>query len=330
MSLKKNKQLILITGCAGFIGYHLTLSLSKNNNYLLFGIDNLNDYYDINLKKDRLKNLKKYINNFNFFKIDISNEKAIRNNFNNYKYDYVINLAAQAGVRYSIDNPRAYLKSNIDGFFNILDHSNRIKVKHLIYASTSSVYGDSKDFPLKENFHTSSPQSFYAATKKSNEIMAHAYSSIFKLPTTGLRFFTVYGPYGRPDMALFKFTKAILEDKTISLFNSGNHVRDFTYIDDITNAISKIIEKPKKNKLPYQIFNIGSGDPKKLTLFLSRIEKELNKKSKKIMKGFQLGDVKKTHANIDALSKVTSFKPKNNINSGIKKFIDWYKKYYSK
>ena len=330
MSLNKNKQLILITGCAGFIGYHLTLSLSKNKNYLLFGIDNLNDYYDTNLKKDRLKNLKKNVDNFIFFNIDISNEKAIRNNFNNYKYDYVINLAAQAGVRYSIDNPRTYLKSNIDGFFNILDHSNRIKVKHLIYASTSSVYGDSKNFPLKENFHTSSPQSFYAATKKSNEVMAHAYSSIFKLPTTGLRFFTVYGPYGRPDMALFKFTKAISENKKILLFNRGQHVRDFTYIDDITNAIVKIIKKPKKTKIPYQILNIGSGDPKKLTLFLSRIEKELSKKSKKVMKEFQLGDVKKTHANIDALIKLTKFKPKNNINSGIKKFVDWYKKYYIK
>lgn len=326
-NIKKN---ILVTGCSGFIGYHLCKLLSKNKNYRIFGIDNMNDYYDVSLKKDRLKILKKEIKDFKFFHIDIEDDQKIKNNFQKYKYKYVVHLAAQAGVRYSIENPRAYLKSNIDGFFNILDNSNKIKTSHLIYASTSSVYGDSNVFPLKESYNTSSPQSFYAATKKANEVMAYSYSSIHKLSTTGLRFFTVYGPYGRPDMALFKFTKAILENKKISLYNKGNHVRDFTYVDDIVSAINGIIEKPKRNKVPYQIFNIGSGNPKKLTLFLSRIEYELKKKSIKVLKKFQLGDVLKTHADISALSKKVNFKPKNNINLGIKKFIMWYQNYYSK
>ena len=327
---KKIKKNILITGCSGFIGFHLCIKLSRNSNYRIFGIDNMNNYYDVNLKNERLKILKKQIKNFKFFRIDIEDDKKIKNNFKKYKYEYVIHLAAQAGVRYSIEKPRSYLKSNIEGFFNILENSQQIKVDHLVYASTSSVYGSNDSFPLNESIDTSSPQSFYAATKKANEVMAHSYSSIHKLPTTGLRFFTVYGPYGRPDMALFKFTKALFDNSKVHLYNKGNHVRDFTYIDDIVEGISKIIKKPKKNKIPYQIFNLGNGNPKKLTYFLSIIEKVIQKKSTKVFKKFQLGDVLKTHADISNLKRKIGFKPKYNIELGIKKFVEWYKNYYNK
>ena len=329
--MNKNKKLkILVTGCAGFIGYHLCKELTKNKEISLYGIDNLNNYYDLDLKKNRLRKLTNKISNFKFYKIDIENYTKIKNNFKVNKYDYVIHLAAQAGVRYSIDNPKVYVDTNINGFFNIIDNCKNFHIKHFIYASTSSVYGDSKKFPLKENFDTSSPQSFYAATKKTNEVIAYAYSSIYKLPSTGLRFFTVYGPYGRPDMALFKFTKAIEDGKKLELFNRGNHIRDFTYVDDITVSIKKLIKKQKKSKVPYQVFNIGSGNPQKLTKFLFWIEQELKKKSSKIMRNFQLGDVFKTHADISALTKKIKFKPKTNINLGIKEFIRWYKEYYNK
>ena len=324
---KNSKIKILVTGCAGFIGYHLCISLLKRKDVNLIGIDNLNDYYDIRLKIDRLKILKTD-KNFKFYKIDIENNELINKNFLKNKYNYIIHLAAQAGVRYSIKKPRLYLNTNIIGFFNILENANKIKVDHFIYASTSSVYGAANKFPLEENFDTSSPQSFYAASKKTNEVMAHSYSSIHKLKTTGLRFFTVYGPYGRPDMALFKFTKALLEGRKISLFNHGNHIRDFTYIDDIVNGIEKLIFKPSKNKIPYQIFNIGSNSPQKLKKFLSLIERETSKKSIIKNEKFQLGDVLKTHASIKNLDKKIRYSPKFNIEQGIKKFIEWYKEYY--
>ena len=317
---------VLITGCAGFIGFHLSKKL-LDLNFIIHGIDNLNTYYDINLKKNRLSILKKY-KKFNFKKIDISNFKVLESNFKLNKYDIVVNLAAQAGVRFSIDNPRSYLNSNIIGFFNILELSKNYKIKHLLFASTSSVYGDNKSFPLKEEFNTDKPLNFYAASKKSNEVMAYSYSNIHKIKITGLRFFTVYGEFGRPDMALFKFTKSIKNAKSLKLFNKGNHIRDFTYIDDVTESIVKLIKKPSNNKIPFQIFNIGSNNPKKLKEFLRIIEQILKKKSKQILLPLQKGDIHKTHADNNKLYKKINFLPKTTINNGIKKFINWYRKYY--
>jgi UDP-glucuronate 4-epimerase len=317
---------ILITGVAGFIGFHLAEKLLKLK-YEVYGIDNLNNYYDIQLKKNRLKKFKEN-KNFKFYFSSLSEKSKLNNIVKKNKIKYIVNLAAQAGVRYSIDNPEQYFKSNIEGFFNILEISKNNKIKHLIYASTSSVYGDNKKFPLEEKSQTDKPLSFYAASKKTNEVMAYSYSHIYKIPTTGLRFFTVYGPFGRPDMALFKFTKSILSNKYLSLFNNGNHIRDFTYIDDITDGIMLLIKKPSKKSVPYNIFNIGSNSPKPLKAFIKKIEFFLKQKSKTRNLPLQLGDIKKTHASIDALSKYIKYKPKYNINIGIKHFIDWYKSYY--
>jgi len=320
---------ILITGCAGFIGFHVSLKLIKFKKYNVVGIDNINNYYDTKLKVNRLKLLKRN-KNFSFKKIDISNKSKILNLYRNYKFDIVLNLAAQAGVRYSINNPQKYFDSNLKGFFNILEASRIYKIKHLIFASTSSVYGNNKKFPLEESFNTDKPLSFYAATKKSNEILAFSYSNIYKLPTTGLRFFTVYGPYGRPDMALFKFTKSILNNKKLELYNHGNHIRDFTYVDDVSNCIFKLINKPPKNEIPFEIFNIGSNKPQKLMNFLKIITKNLNKKPKTVYKSMQKGDVIKSHASIKKINKKIYFKPKTKIAKGIENFIDWYKVYYKK
>ncbi len=320
---------ILITGCCGFIGYHLTIKLLKQENFQVYGIDNINNYYDINLKKNRLKNLKLF-NKFKFFKIDITNEKKILNNFKKYKYDSVINLAAQAGVRYSISNPKAYFDSNIKGFFSIIEACNYIKTKHLLFASTSSVYGNSKNFPLKETDHTSKPLTFYAASKKTNEVMAYSYSNIYKLPITALRFFTVYGPYGRPDMALFKFTKAITEKDYLELYNNGNHYRDFTYIDDVTQSIYKLINKPSKKDIPFEVYNIASSKTIYLKKYLKTIEKFLQKKAKLKKLTLQQGDIKKTHASISKLeSKIGKIKI-TKLEDGIGKFLSWYKNYYKK
>ena len=327
--MRKNKKNILITGCAGFIGFHLSLALLKNKNFKVYGIDNLNNYYDQKLKKDRLKILKKN-KGFNFYKIDIEDEKRIFSNFKNKKYHYVVHLAAQAGVRHSITTPKPYLQTNILGFFNVINAARIFKVDHFLYASTSSVYGDSKNFPLRENFDTSKPNSFYAATKKSNEIIAYSYSHIYNLKTTGLRFFTVYGPYGRPDMALFKFTKGITENKKIELFNNGRHIRDFTYIDDVVDSIIKLIKPKIKNSNNFEILNIGSGNPQRLMVFLKAIEKSLNKKSKKVFKKFQMGDVYKTHASVAKLDKTINYRPKFTIMRGIDEFVDWYKRYFKK
>jgi len=319
---------ILVTGCAGFIGYNLSLRLLKKRNAKIFGIDNLINYYDPKLKKDRLKILKSK-KNFYFKKIDICDSNVIDKYFKKNKITYVVNLAAQAGVRYSIENPRKYLESNVIGFFNILENSKKYKIKHLVYASTSSVYGDNDNFPLKEEYNTDKPISFYAATKKSNEVMAYSYSYIYKLQTTGLRFFTVYGPYGRPDMSLFKFTKSIINSSPLNLFNRGNHERDFTYIDDVVEAINKSLFRKKVNKIPFEIFNIGSNAPVHLKKFLNSIEKYLNKKAIINLADFQLGDIKKTHASIKKLEKQTNFRIKTSINEGIEKFIKWYNTYYS-
>ena len=319
---------ILVTGCCGFIGYHVSKYLLLNKKYKVFGIDNLNDYYDVKLKKDRLTVIKKA--GLVFFKKDIKNFSSLQKNFKKEKYDYVIHLAAQAGVRHSIDSPEIYLKNNIDGFFNILENCKAHNIKHLIYASTSSVYGDNKNFPLEEESNTDCPLSFYAATKKANEVMAHSYSNIYKIPTTGLRFFTVYGPFGRPDMALFKFTKNIILGKKIDLYNKGNHYRDFTYVEDVVKYIDKIIPAASNKKIPYQIFNIGSNNPKSLKYFLNIIEKNLRKKSIKRLMSLQKGDILKTHANIDNIIKKTGYTSHNTVENGIKIFINWYKKYYKK
>ncbi len=317
---------ILVTGCAGFIGFHLSTKLSLFENKII-GIDNLNNYYDVKLKKNRINQLIKK-KKFKFYKVDLLNYKKIDKIIKDNKIEYIVHLAAQAGVRYSIQNPKIYFKSNLEGFFNILELSKKNKIKHLIFASTSSVYGDSNKFPLNEQSNTDKPLSFYAATKKSNEVMAHSYSHIHKIPCTAVRFFTVYGPNGRPDMALFKFTKSIVENKPIHLFNFGNHVRDFTYIDDVVAGIFKIIKKTPKYKIPFDIFNIGNGNPKKLIEYLKKIEKNLNKTAKIKKLPLQVGDVFKTHADVGKLNKKINYKSKTNINDGIKKFVEWYLENY--
>ena len=324
------KQKLLITGCLGFIGYHITLKLLDNPKSDIIGIDNINDYYDVQLKKDRLKNLKKTSSNFQFRKIDIRNYEGLFKLLKKNKITHIVHLAAQAGVRNSIDTPRIYLENNITGFFNILEFSREFNIKHLIFASTSSVYGNAKSFPLTEEQNTDKPLSFYAATKKSNEVMAYSYSNMYKIPITGLRFFTVYGPYGRPDMSLFKFTKGILNKQPIPLFNKGNHVRDFTFVDDVVEGIKLILRKPPKGEVPFDIFNIASGNPKSLKYFLRVIENKLNIKSQKKLKSMQKGDVYKTHASIRKMNKKFKYKPKFDIVSGISSFVDWYRNYFNK
>ena len=316
---------ILVTGAAGFIGFSVCKELIRFG-FEVCGIDNLNNYYDPLLKKSRLEILKK--KGMRFSKIDLSCKEKIDELFDEFRPTIVINLAAQAGVRHSIKEPRSYLTTNINGFFNILDNCRIFKTNHLIYASTSSVYGNNKRFPLQEDFDTDKPESFYAATKKSNELLAYSYSSIYGLKTTGLRFFTVYGPFGRPDMALFKFTKNISQGKKVELFNKGDHIRDFTYVDDVVFYINSLIDKPSKKKVPYQVFNIGSNNPKSLKYFLRLIERNLNKVSKKKYLPFQKGDVHRTHADITLIRKYTKLSPKFSIERGIKYFIEWYLKYY--
>ncbi len=319
---------ILITGAAGFIGSNLCLELIKQKKNYVVGADNLNNYYDVNLKKDRLKEIfKNSKKNFKFLKVDISNDKKIKKIFLNYKFDLVVNLAAQAGVRYSLKKPREYIRSNINGFFNILDYSQKFKVKHLIYASTSSVYGANKLARLSEKQSTDYPLQLYAATKKSNEVMAHSYSNLYNLKTTGLRFFTVYGKWGRPDMALFIFVKNILNNKSINVFNKGNHYRDFTSVDDVVKAIIKLINKKPKNN--YNIYNIGNSKSIKLLAFIKTIEKHLNKKSKKKLIKMQKGDVLGTKSNSNKLYDYIKFKPNTSVERGIRLFIGWYKNYYN-
>jgi len=321
----------LVTGCAGFIGMHLTMSLLKKNKSVI-GIDNLNNYYDVNLKKKRLLNLKKF-KKFNFKKVDIKNLNSLKKIIKDYKIDYIINLAAQAGVRYSITNPETYFENNIKGFFNILEIAKSKKVKHLVYASSSSVYGASQKKIFKESDNVDQPISFYASSKRSNELMAHSYSYIYGIPVTGIRYFSVYGPWGRPDMSLFIFTKKILSGKSIDVFNKGKMKRDFTFIDDAVNATLKIIHKiPKINRdnkiCKFKIFNVGGGNTISLINYIKLIEKNLGIKAKKNLKGMQLGDVKATLSNNNNLKSSVKFNPKTNIKIGIKKFIDWYKSFY--
>ena len=332
---------ILVTGCAGFIGYHLCDRLLKENNEIL-GIDNLNDYYDVNLKNDRLKQLTPY-KNFTFQKLDITNKPAIEHLFYENKFDAVINLAAQAGVRYSIENPLAYIDANVMGFVNILEGCRKTAVKHLVFASTSSVYGANTIYPCSENQRTAHPMTLYAATKKANELMAHNYANLFNLPCTGLRFFTVYGPWGRPDMALFKFTKNILADKPIDVYNDGNMVRDFTYIDDIVEGIIRILKKPATpnpnwngndpdpatSYAPYRIYNIGNGRPVQLLDYIDALEKSLNKKAIKNFMPMQPGDVLKSSADTTLLKEKLGYQPQTTTQEGIKKFVEWYLDYYN-
>ena len=323
---------IIITGSAGFIGMHSSMKF-LNSNFSVLGIDNLNNYYDKKLKLKRLKILKKN-KKFKFIKADISNFNVLLNIFKKFKPDLVLNLAAQAGVRHSIIHPEDYTKSNLVGFANILECSRISKIKHLIFASSSSVYGDSENFPLSENDKLNSPISYYAATKLSNELMAHSYSHIHQLPTTGLRFFTVYGPWGRPDMALFLFTDAIKKNNKIKLFNSGNMVRDFTYIDDIVDSVFEIAKKAPKRKIkkaPSRVLNIGSNNPINIKKYIRIIEGYLKKKAEKINYPMQKGDVKYTHADLRKLKKTIKLKKSGTkIKVGIKNFIDWYIEHYDK
>ena len=330
---------ILITGSSGFIGFHLSKLLLEKKHKVL-GIDCMNKYYDVNLKKKRLNILKKY-KNFSFAKINIENEKKIKKIFKRFKPKITIHLAAQAGVRYSIDKPRVYLNSNITGTFNIIEASHENKVKHLIMASSSSVYGANKNIPFKEIDQTETQLSIYAATKKANESMAHSYSNIWNIPITMLRFFTVYGPWGRPDMALFKFTKGILGNKKIDIYNYGKMYRDFTYIDDIVKGISLLINKApninQKNRFkndslspvaPFRILNIGNTKKVYLLNFIKQIELVLGKKARRNYMPLQKGDVKQTLSNTNLLKSITGYNAKTSYKIGIKNFINWYKEYY--
>ncbi len=317
---------ILITGVSGFIGYHLALKLLKHN-FEIIGVDNMNNYYNNDLKFDRLKEIEKISNsNFKFRKVDINDESSINKIFTENKFDVVIHLAAQAGVRYSIDNPKTYIDTNIKGFFNVIDASYKSNVDLFLYASSSSVYGLGKELPYNENSITDKPASLYAATKKSTELIAHSYSHLYGLKTIGLRFFTVYGPWGRPDMAYYTFTQKILNDEPIQIFNNGLNYRDFTYIEDIIDGIEKIINKGL-TKQNYSLINIGNNESVSVEKFISILEKNLNKKAIKEYVSFQKGDVEKTWADINLIKKDYEYSPKTSLEEGLKKFCKWYLNY---
>ncbi|HPU46400.1 MAG TPA: NAD-dependent epimerase [Bacteroidales bacterium] len=345
---------ILVTGSAGFIGFHLTKKLLERSD-IVVGIDNINNYYDVNLKYARLaetgidkiaENWNKPIAstkypNYNFIRMNLEDKDAIKNLVLNEQFDNICHLAAQAGVRYSLENPYAYIDSNIVGFLNILEAARDSNIKHLVYASSSSVYGGNTKMPLSTADSVDHPISLYAATKKSNELMAHVYSHLFNIPTTGLRFFTVYGPWGRPDMALFLFTKSIFENKPIQVFNYGNMTRDFTFIDDIIEGVVKVIDKPAKptmdanpdpsssNIAPYKVYNIGNSSPVKLLDYIEAIENELGKKAIKEFLPMQPGDVPYTEADVSDLVRDFGYKPTTKVQDGIKEFIKWYKNFYN-
>jgi UDP-glucuronate 4-epimerase len=332
---------ILVTGAAGFIGYHVSQVLCQRGDIVL-GIDNLNDYYDVNLKKARLLQLEQY-SNFRFIKQDIEDTKGVNMLFKEEKFDRVVHLAAQAGVRYSIENPHVYVESNISGFLNILEGCRQENVHHLVYASSSSVYGANETEPFSEQDNVDHPVSLYAASKKANEAMAHSYSHLYNLPTTGLRFFTVYGPWGRPDMSPIIFAKAITEGKILKVFNNGKHRRDFTYIDDIVQGVIKVLDKaavknpswsgvvpdPASSAAPWKIYNLGNGKPVELLYFIECIEKSLGKTTDKEFLPIQSGDVENTYADISAIALDIGYNPVTEIEGGIKKFTDWYCKYYA-
>lgn len=337
------KLKILVTGAAGFIGYHLSEKLLSLGHEVV-GLDNINDYYDVNLKYSRLENLgipksdiaynqisksNKHYESFKFIKLDLEDKVNLPLLFENQKFDSVCNLAAQAGVRYSIENPFAYAESNLIGFLNILEACRNYKVEKLVYASSSSVYGANEKIPFSVSDNVDNPISLYAATKKSNELMAHTYSHLFGFKTIGLRFFTVYGPWGRPDMAMFLFTEAILNGKPIKVFNNGELSRDFTFIDDIINGViaTLTVEDPNDNR-KYRIYNIGNNNPVRLLDFINAIESNIGKVAEKDYLPMQQGDVEKTWADIDDLVDDFEYYPSTNINEGVKKFIDWYREYY--
>lgn len=333
---------VLITGAAGFIGFYLAKRLLEDGCNVI-GIDNLNTYYDVNLKKSRLEILETFTQ-FKFIRVDIAERERLEDIFKQNQIDVVVNLAAQAGVRYSLENPYAYVESNIVGFVNLLECCRHHRIKHLVFASSSSVYGANRVMPFSVRHNVDHPVSLYAATKKSNELMAHTYSHLYNLPCTGLRFFTVYGPWGRPDMAYFLFTKAILEEKPIKVFNHGKMKRDFTYIDDIVEGVVRVMQRPpqpnldwnKKIENPepssswaaYKIYNIGNNNPVELIKFIEIIENTLGIKAKKEFYDMQPGDVPATYADIDDLIKDVNFKPETNLETGIEKFVLWYKAYY--
>jgi UDP-glucuronate 4-epimerase len=349
------KLKILITGAAGFIGYHLVEKMIESGNDIV-GLDIINDYYDLRVKFGRLDNCGIHIqnikhnvmvqstkySNYRFIKLDLSDQKHIYQLFEKEKLDVVVNLAAQAGVRYSITNPDAYLQSNIIGFYNILEACRQNKIKHLVYASSSSVYGWNEKMPFSTSDNVDHPISLYAASKKSNELLAHSYSALYNIPTTGLRFFTVYGPWGRPDMALFLFAKSIFAGKPIDVYNHGNMMRDFTYIDDIVEGISRVIDKPAKMNLkwsglnpdpgssnaPYKIYNIGNNSPIRLLDFIEAIEKAIGKNAMKNLMPLQPGDVPSSHADISDLVEDFNYKPDTPIQEGINSFIKWYLEFY--
>ncbi len=335
-----DKKKVFVTGCAGFIGFHLSDRLLKEG-YEVVGLDNMNSYYDVTLKESRLGMLQKQ-DGFSFVKASLEDADAVNGVFSKWEIDTVINLAAQAGVRYSLVNPKAYTESNITGFLNILEACRHNKVGHLIFASSSSVYGANTSIPFSVHDNVDHPVSLYAATKKANELMAHSYSHLYRIPVTGLRFFTVYGPWGRPDMALFLFTKAILEDKPIKVYNYGKMMRDFTYIDDIIEGIVRLIPNipqpnpswngdkpdPGTSLAPYKIYNIGNNSPVELSEFISTLERKLGKEAVKEYLPLQPGDVLKTYADVDDLMRDVGFKPSTPIDKGIEKFVHWYKSYY--
>ena len=331
---------VLITGAAGFIGYHLSKRLLEDGCNIT-GIDNMNSYYDVSLKTARLEKLESF-KNFSFFKEDISDKEQMEKIFKNSRFDVVVNLAAQAGVRYSLKNPHAYVDANIVGFVNVLECCSYNDVKHLVFASSSSVYGANTKMPFSVHHNVDHPVSLYAASKKANELMAHTYSHLYGLSCTGLRFFTVYGPWGRPDMALFLFTKAILEEKPIKVFNHGKMQRDFTYINDIIEGVVRVMgRRPEPNPnwrgdspdpgtsyTGYKIYNIGNNHPVELLEFISAIEKALGKEAKKEFLDLQPGDVVATYADVDDLTRDVDFKPDTPIEIGVKRFVEWFKEYY--
>ena len=336
MNILNVDKKVLVTGAAGFIGYYLSKRLLIYG-CTVVGVDNLNDYYDVSLKQTRSDQLKPY-DKFRFIKMDISDKKAIDELFEAEKFDIVVNLAAQAGVRYSITNPDAYINSNIIGYFNILEACRHSPVDHLIYASSSSVYGSNKKVPYSTDDKVDNPVSLYAATKKSNELMAHAYSKLYKIPTTGLRFFTVYGPMGRPDMAYFSFTNKIVKGEKIQIFNHGDMKRDFTYIDDIVTGVVNVMAKAPdetEDGAPYKVYNIGNNKPEDLLYFVETLEKCLmqegiiSKPAEKEFLPMQPGDVYQTYADVDELVRDFGFKPNTSLEEGLSRFAKWYKKYYN-
>ncbi|MGH7231985.1 MAG: NAD-dependent epimerase [Nitrospiraceae bacterium] len=332
--------MILVTGVAGFVGYHVALRLLERGEQVV-GLDNMNSYYDVKLKSDRLARLSPF-KQFTFVKADIADRGALSSLFVDNAYRVVVHLAAQAGVRYSLINPHAYLDANIIGFLHILENCRNARVKHLVFASSSSVYGGNKKLPFSVHDNVDHPVSLYAVTKKSNELMAHAYAHLYDIPCTGLRFFTVYGPWGRPDMALFTFTKAIVEGRPIDVFNFGNMQRDFTYIDDIAEGVLRVLEKPASpnpkwsaeapdpgtSSAPYRVYNIGNHRPVELLYLIELIEQAVGKKAQKNFLPMQPGDVPATHADVDDLIRDVEFKPDTPIEVGVQRFVDWYRDYY--